>query len=85
MAWWFTKKLRVPVSNHTHLVEAVQMWEVRWYSRHGKFSSDIKPELECFTTEADANAFALSLRAARRLLRHTEDLGVTVSKAQSAE
>lgn len=67
---WF-KKLTIPKTNETKQIDAVQLWEVRWMSRYGEFSSDTRPEVEVFTSEADAIVFAESLRNAYRLIRHT--------------
>ncbi len=53
---WF-KKLTVPDSNKTKEVEAVQLWEVKWISRYGPYSSDIKQEVEVFTSEEKAQFF----------------------------
>lgn len=78
---WFTKPITVPASNETKTIDAVQLWEVRWTSRHGAFSTDTRPEMEGFPTEAEAEAFATSLRNAFTLVRHTSGTKVTVRKA----
>lgn len=39
------KWLTVPETNATKQVEAVQLWEVRWKSRHGEYYSDTRPEI----------------------------------------
>ena len=75
------KKLTVPDSNDTKEVDAVQMWEVRWESRHGQYLGETKPELECFTSEKLAKEFADSLRAAFRLIRHTWGTDIKICKA----
>jgi hypothetical protein len=80
---WF-KKLTTPKTNETKQTDAVQMWEVRWRSRHGEYSSDTRPELEAFTSEADAEAFAESLKAAYRLTRNTSGNRVELRKAATA-
>ena len=77
------KKLIVPWSNRTKEIDAVQMWEVRWRSRHGDFSHDTRPELECFTSESLAEEFAESLQKAFKLIRHTSGDSVRVYKAKS--
>lgn len=81
----FFKKLTVPVTNETHQIDAVQMWEVRWMSRHGKWHSDLRPEMEAFTSEEQAKQFALSLMAAFKLVRNTsqEDTKIQVKKADN--
>jgi hypothetical protein len=75
------KWLRVPVSNATKDVEAVQLWEVRWTSRHGEWQGSTKPELECFTSLEEAEAFAEALRNAFALIRHTSGNTITLKKA----
>lgn len=79
---WF-KKLTAPKTNETKQIDAVQMWEVRWRSRQGEYSGDTRPELEAFTSEEDAKAFAESLKAAFRLIRSTNGTRVELQKAKS--
>jgi hypothetical protein len=67
----FWKKLEVPESNGTKLVDAAQMWSVRWCSRSGIYSSDFRPEIEVFSTEELAKQFAASLKNAFKLIKHT--------------
>ena len=74
------KWLTAPFTNQTREVEAVQMWNVRWQSRNGKYSGDVQPELEAFPTEAQAQEFATTLRNAFALLRHTSGTRVSVSR-----
>jgi hypothetical protein len=61
-------------------LEAIELWEVRWRSRHGEFSGDVRPEMATFTSEKDARVFADSLRAAFRLVRHIGANNVSVSR-----
>jgi hypothetical protein len=79
---WF-KKLTVPLTNKTKEVEAVQLWEVRWTSRHGEYSSDTRPEMEAFTSPEAAHEFADALKNAFKLLRHTSGDTIVVRKAES--
>jgi hypothetical protein len=72
------KWLTVPQTNETKEVEAAYLWEVRWCSRNGEYSSSVKPEVEGFTTEGLAQEFVTSLRNAFKLLKHT-GLGTEVS------
>lgn len=76
---WF-KKLTVPVDNAVKSVDVLQLWGVRWISRHGEYSADTMAEAEFFTSEAAADAFAESLRAAFKLTRNTSvsEIKVTV-------
>lgn len=83
---WF-KKLTVPVDNAVKSVDVLQLWEVRWTSRHGEYSADTMAEAEFFTSEAEfftseaaADDFAESLRAAFKLTRNTSvsEIKVTV-------
>lgn len=80
-------KIKLWVKTHlipasTRSVDAVQLWEVRWESRHGDFSSDRRPELEAFPSPEEAEAFAQALRDAFMLIKHTSRDRVTVSKAK---
>jgi hypothetical protein len=75
------KTLLMPFSNKTKSVDAVQLWEVRWTSRHGEFSGMTSTELEGFTSEELANEFAQALRNAFKLIKHSSGNRVTVSKA----
>ena len=77
---FFTKKVEVPETNEVKEVEAIQLWFVRWYSRSGSFSSDMRKEMEAFSSEEAAEEFAESLRAAFKLIRHTSGNRVTVEK-----
>ena len=75
------KKLPVPATNDLKEVDAVQLWEVRWQSRTGLYATDVRPQMEGFTSEQLATDFADALRAANKLLCHTgEGLGVTVRR-----
>lgn len=78
----FTKLLRIP--SGTKNIEAVQMWEVRWTSLHGRYSClDQKPELEAFCSEELANEFAQALRDAFKLVGTTAHTRVIVSKKKA--
>lgn len=76
------KNLLVPFSNDTKQVNAVQLWEVRWESRHGEYSGNTKPEIEAFPSLEEAEEFAKALRNAFKLIKHTSKDSVTVSKAK---
>lgn len=77
----FFKWLTVPKTNETRQQQSVQLWEVRWTSRHGEYHMDTRPELECFTSAEDAEAFAESLRNAFAIIRTTSGNRVTVRQA----
>ena len=53
-----------------------ETWEVRWISRHGRFSGDTRPEVAGFSNEGDALVFATAIRDAYKMLRHTSDTEV---------
>ena len=76
------KWLHVPFSNATKNVQAVQMWEVRWTSRYGEFYGNTRPELECFVSLDEAEAFAQSLRNAFALIRHSSATTIWLKKAE---
>ena len=83
MKFW-TKKLTAPLTNETHQVDAVQLWEVRWrtYNSVYDFSRGV-PQMEAFASETRALDFADSLRAAFKLTRNT--LGAASIEMQKAE
>lgn len=78
------KDLLIPFSNQQKTIEVAQLWEVRWTSRKGVYHFDLRPEMEAFLSEREANDFAVSLRQAFALVRNTskEEIGVSVKKAQ---
>lgn len=78
------KWLTVPWSNETKSVKTVQLWEVRWDSKHGyEGVPDSRPEMEAFTSEAEAKEFRDSLQYAYRLLRYTTGTRVSMNKGAS--
>jgi hypothetical protein len=77
------KWLTVPKSNEVTQKQAVQLWEVRWRSRHGDFHADTRPEVECFTSEQEAEDFAQALRQAFALIRHRSGNRISVERAKS--
>lgn len=83
MTKWLSKLLTVPFSNETKQVEAVQLWEVRWTSRHGRYHTDTRPEIEAFPTRQTAEEFRDALLNAYKLLRHAgPETNVTFRKAE---
>ena len=78
----FRKTLIVPQSNDTKEIPAVQLWSVRWCSRYGEYSSNIRAETEVFTSEEDAKEFQLALQNAFKLIKHTSNETVTLTKEQ---
>lgn len=74
------KWLTVPKSNETKEVPSAYLYEVRWDSRYGEYSSSTKPEVEAFTTSELAEEFATSLRNAFKLIRHTSGTAVSVQR-----
>lgn len=73
----FLKKLLIP-SGEKEEVTAYKTYTVRWWSRYGEYSNDIRAEVEVFTTKEDADKFAKSLKEAYSLLRHTSGTKVYV-------
>ena len=76
------KKVVIPlapdaaVSSFTQDFNFAETWEVRWISRHGRFSGDTRPEVAGFSNEGDALVFATAIRDAYKMLRHTSDTEV---------
>ena len=74
------KKLFTPKSDELKSVEVVQLWYVRWASRHGRFAGDTEEVMEAFTSKEDAVAFANSLKAAFALIKNTSENSIYLSK-----
>lgn len=70
----------MPQSNEVKTVDAVQLWTVRWLSRYGAFSGDLREEVEAFTSEQEAVDFKVALENAFKLLKHTSGTTVTITK-----
>lgn len=68
------------VQSETGVVYAHKSWVVRWESRYGQYSNDIKKEAEIFPIKEDAEAFKAQLEAAFRLIRHTSGVKVTIEE-----
>lgn len=79
---FWTKKITVPTSNETKEVDAIQLWEVRWTSRYGSYSRDTQAEMEAFPSQNQAEEFAQALRNAFKLIKHTSENNVTVTKGK---
>lgn len=75
------KKIKVPNKFSTIDLIAIEMWEVRWKSRDGRYSGDEREEIETFVSKEDAQIFKDSLDAAFKLLRHSGGITrVTMNK-----
>jgi exopolyphosphatase/pppGpp-phosphohydrolase len=74
------KPIKVPATNETKLVESVQVWTVRWKSRYGEFSTNVREEVVAFVDEQEAEDFKKSIENAFNLLRHTSGTTVTITK-----
>ena len=74
------KWLSAPSGEQVKLA-AVELWYVRWYSRHGEWSHSVEPEVEAFTSYEDAKHFKQELEAAFELIRHSHGNWVDIEKA----
>lgn len=74
------KPIQVPATNEVKTIDAVQVWTVRWLSRSGPYSGDLRQEVEAFTSEDEAKAFKEALENAYKLLKHTSGTTVTLTK-----
>ena len=61
--------LNIPVGEKS--VEAIELYEVHWMSRHGEYSSSVRREAEFFPSLEEASEFAVALKNAFKLLKHT--------------
>ena len=65
------KNIVVPESNGTKMVEAAELWHVRWYGRKNAYRDGLFSCVEAFLSREEAENFATSLRNAFELLRIT--------------
>lgn len=75
MGWFKTKKIKVR-DPQTEELEVVQLWEVRWWSRHGEYSADVRPQVKVFPDKEDAVKFKEALEDAFKLIGHTSGTSV---------
>lgn len=75
----FFKKIFIP-NGQKEPVTAYETWVVRWRSRYGQYVSDTQDECEIFTTKEDAEKFAIQLKEAFKLIKHSSGNRVEVSK-----
>ena len=83
-SWITSKWLSVPASNESKQIQVVQLWEVRWLSHKERlqFCNEGTPEIEAFTSEAEAQAFMDALANAFILLRHECSDDIQMVKAK---
>ena len=75
----FKKRLVIPSTEKIE-IEAVESWSVRWFSRYGSYSGDIREEVEVFINKDEAALFAQSLRDAFKLIRQENKIEVRLIK-----
>lgn len=51
--------------------DITELWQVRWTSRHGEFSVDVRTQTELFYTKEAAEEFRRKLEEAFLLIRST--------------
>jgi len=61
-------------------VDVIETWEVRWYSRHGEYLRDTKPEVRLFPSKEGAKSFSNALSDAFKLIKHTSGNSITITK-----
>ena len=76
---FFKKKLPIGGEEKVEL-DAVQLWQVEWRSRHGGYIGNTVQEFEVFTSERDAQRFKVALEDAFKLIRHTYGDKVVLTK-----
>lgn len=74
------KPVEVPATNETKTVDGVQVWTVRWLSRYGEFSGNVREEVAAFVNEQEAKDFKESIENAFKLLRHTSGTTVILTR-----
>lgn len=78
-----TKKFIAIEARNNDTLLTYQSYVVRWESRYGKFSADVKPEIEVFTNESDAGKFVKKLNDAFKLIKHTSGTRVIVEENEN--
>lgn len=67
---WFGKKIQIPDVEKTVEVEvSSEVYSVRWTSRYGEFSSNVKKECEFFRNKEEAEKFRDALIKAFEFIR----------------
>ena len=75
----FKKTIHLEENKEANL-EAVELWEVRWYRRYGEWKGDTEPVVEVFTNQKDAEIFYNRLKDAKELLKYDENINLTMKK-----
>lgn len=75
----FFKKIFIPNGQKTEIT-AIEQWSVRWYSRYGEYSTDVRQECEFFISEDEAKLFAEQLKQAFKLVKCTSNNIVKIIK-----
>jgi hypothetical protein len=73
-------KRRIPSGDNREIL-AASSWAVRWRSRYGAFSADLKEECVFFPNKAEADDFADQLRKAFVFIKNTSDNRVIVEES----
>lgn len=62
--------------------EGAKVWMVSWDARYGEFSSEKERVSKAFLNYEDAEAFADSLKEAKKLLQYTEGINITIKEQE---
>lgn len=60
--------------------DVIETWVVKWQSRYGNYSGNVKSEFESFTRKEDAELFAKALKEAYEFIKHTSGTQVELYK-----
>lgn len=62
--------------------EGAKVWMVSWDARYGEFSGEKERVAKAFLNYEDAEAFADSLKEAKKLLKYTERINITIKEQE---
>lgn len=62
--------------------EGAKVWMVSWDARYGGFSGEKERVAKAFLNYEDAEAFADSLKKAKKLLQYTENINIDIKEQE---
>lgn len=77
---WFKKKIE-KIGGYEVTTKGI--WVVSWKARYGQYHTDHERVFMPFMEEEEAIKFRDDLKAAAKLLKYTENLGIKIEKQNS--
>lgn len=73
-------KKKIPTQDTVDVITIKDAWKVTWYSRYNEYHTGLDKEVEFFIEKKEAELFKEALENAFKLIRHTSNTTVTLSK-----